>query len=167
MEYISVEHQKALDQRYRTAAIIVMAFCISVLVYLIVAKFITVEDIKPGTETWQQPAYSAVIVLGVVVVALRRILMSKTLMATATQRGVSAVLQHLFTMTIIICALAEIAALGGLVLYLLTGDYQYSWRLGVVSLFLLLYTFPRKGEWERAIADSAKLQTGGASQAAR
>lgn len=167
MDYISVEHQNALDQRYRTAAIIVGAFCLSVLVYLIVAKFITVNDIKPGTESWQQPAYSAVIVLGVVVVALRRILLSKTVMSTATQRGVGAVLQHLLTITVIICALAEIAAIGGLILYLMTGDYQYSWRLGVVSLFLLLYTFPRKGEWEKAVVASANARTATASSTAR
>ena len=167
MEYIPVEYQQALAQRYRTAAIIVMAFCVSVLLYLVIAKFITVDDIKPGVETWQQPVYSAVIVLGVVVVALRRILMSKPLMATATERGAGAVLQHLFTMTIVICALAEIAAIGGLVLYVMPGDYQYSWRLGVVSLFLLLYTFPRRGEWARAVAACAKTQTGGASQTTR
>lgn len=167
MEYISIEHQKALAQQYRTAVIIVVAFCISVLVYLIIAKFITIDDIKPGTEPWAQPVYSAVIVLGVVVVALRRILMSKTMMTTATQRGVTAVLRHMFAITVIICALAEIAAIGGLTLYLMTGDYQYSWRLGVVSLFLLLYTFPRKGEWERAVADSTKPRTGNESSTVR
>lgn len=167
MEYISVEHQKALGQRYKMAAIIVMAFCISVLVQMLVAKLMTPKDPMIGTESWQQPVYSAVIVLGVVVVALRRILLSKMAMGSATQRGVSAVLQHLMTMTIIICALAETVAIGGLVFYQLTGDYQYSWRLGVVSLFLLLYTFPRKGEWERAVAACAKAQPGSQSQTAR
>ncbi|MGH9801930.1 MAG: hypothetical protein ACRD82_16335 [Blastocatellia bacterium] len=167
MEYVPTQYQEALAARYRTAAIIVIAFCVSVLVHLTVAKFMTVDEVNPGTDTWPQPVYSAVIVLGVVVVALRRILLSKTVMATATQRGASAVLQHLFAMTVIICALAEVAAIGGLVLYKLTGDYQYSWRLGVVSLFLLLYTFPRKAEWARAVAASAKTQTGGASQVAK
>jgi hypothetical protein len=52
------------------------------------------------------------------------------------------------------------AAIAGLVLYLLTGDYQYSWRLGVVGLFLLVYSLPRRGEWERAVAESAKIQSG-------
>ena len=147
MEYIPVEYQQALAQRYRAAAIIVAAFCVSVLVCLLVARFITVDDIKPGVETWQRPVYSAAIALGVLVIAMRRILMSKPLMATATARGASAVLQHLFTMTVIIGALAEIAGIGGLVLYLLTGDYDYSWRLGGVGLVLLLYTLPRRGEW--------------------
>lgn len=159
MEYIPVQHQEALGQRYRTAAIIVMAFIISVLVYMVIAKFITVNDIKPGTESWIQPVYSAAIVLGVVVVALRRFLLSKTVMGTARQTGVSAVLNQLFTMTIILCALAELTGIAGLVLYLLTGNYDYSLRLGAVSLIVLLYTFPRKGEWERAVADSAKAQS--------
>jgi len=167
MEYIPVEHQQAFAQRYRTAAIIVMAFIISVLVYMLVAKFITVDDIKPGTESWVQPVYSAAIVLGVVVVALRRILLSKTMMGTAMQRGAGAVLKHLFTMTVILCALAELTGIAGLALYLLTGNYDYSLRLGAVSLIVLLYTFPRKGEWERAVAVSAKLQTGSTSQMAR
>lgn len=167
MQYLSVEHQKLLGQRYKTAAIIVFAFCASVLIYMLVAKFITPKEIMPGSETWQQPVYSAVIVLGVVVVALRRIMLSKMMIGTATQRGVAAVLQHLLTMTIIICALAEIAAIGGLAFYLLTGDPQYSWRLGVVSIFLLLYTFPRRGEWERAVAESANLQSGATAQVAR
>ncbi len=166
MEYIPVEHQQALAQRYRTGAIIVMAFCVSVLLYMVIAKFITVDDIKPGVETWQQPVYSAAIALGVLVVALRRILMSKSLMATATQRGAGAVLQHLFTMTVIICVLAEISAISGLVLYFMTGNYQYSLRLGGVSLVVLIYTFPRKGEWARAVAACAKTQTG-TSQTAR
>lgn len=159
MEYIPVEHQEALGQRYRTAAIIVMAFIITVLVYMVIAKFITVNDIKPGTESWVQPVYSAAIVLGVIVVALRRMLLSKTVMGTARQRGVSAVLNQLFTMTILLCVLAELTGIAGLVLYLLTGNYDYSLRLSAVSLIVLLYTFPRKGEWERAVADSAKAQS--------
>lgn len=166
MQYISVEHQKTLGQRYKTAAIIVVAFCLSVLVYMLVARYVTPNEMLPGSETWQQPVYSAVIVLGVVVVALRRIMLSKMMIGTATQRGVAAVLRHLFTMTIVICALAEIAAIGGLLLYLLTGDYQYSWRLGVVSIFLLIYTFPRRGEWERAVAESANLKAGAGAQVA-
>ncbi|MFN0112085.1 MAG: hypothetical protein ACKVZH_24750 [Blastocatellia bacterium] len=156
MEYIPTQHQEALARRYRTAATIVIAFCLSVLIYMLIGKFITVDDIKPGTESWPQPVYSAAIALGVLVVALRRILMSKTMMATAIQRGAAAVLRHLFTLTIIICALAELAAIGGLVVYLLTGNYDYCLRLGGVSIVLLLYTFPRKGEWERAVAQTTK-----------
>lgn len=159
MDYISAEDQKALNQRYRTTVIIVMAIGISVLVYMLVAKFIPPKESPPGVETWMQPIYSGAIALGLVVVALRRILMSRMFLKQAIERGVPAVLSSLQTLTIICSALAEVAGLGGLVFYLLTGDYQYSWRLGVVSLFLIAYSFPRRGEWERAVAESAKIKS--------
>ncbi len=167
MEYLSVENQKALAQRYKTAVIIVMAFAITVLVYMLIAKILTPNEIMPGSEGWQQPVYSAAIVLGLVVVILRRFLLSNMMIRSAIQRGVQATLQHLFMVTIVICALAEIAAIGGLMLYLLTGDYQYSWRLGVVSLFLFAYNFPRRSEWERAVAHSVNLQSSAAAQIVR
>jgi hypothetical protein len=37
--------------------------------------------------------------------------------------------------------------------YLLTGE-SYSWPVGVVSLLLVIYSFPRRGEWLRALATS-------------
>lgn len=167
MEYLSVENQKALGQRYKSAATIMLAFCASVLVYMLVAKLLPPNDSPPGSESWQQPVYSAVIVLGLVVVVLRRFLLSNMMVGPAIQRGVQAILRHLFVVTLVIAVLAEIAAIGGLALYKLTGDYQYSWRLGVVSLFLLAYNFPRRGEWERAVAHSANLKNGAAAQAAK
>lgn len=167
MEYLSVENQKTLAQRYRTAVIIVMVFGFSVLVYMLIAKFLTPREIMPGSERWQQPVYSAAIVLGLVVVILRRFLLSNMMIRPAIHRGVQATLQHLFMVTMVICALAEIAAIGGLMLYLLTADYQYCLRLGAVSLFLLAYNFPRRKEWERAVAFSANLQTSAAAQVAR
>ena len=164
MEYLSVENQKLLAQRYKTAVILVMAFGITVLVYVLVARILTPKEIMPGSERWQQPVYSAAIVLGLVVVILRRFLLSYMMIRPAIQRGAQATLQHLFMVTMVICVLAEIAAIGGLMLYLLTGDFQYSWRLGIVSLFLFAYNFPRRSEWERAVAHSANLKTSAAAQ---
>jgi len=160
MEYISVENQKALDRRYRQTIMIVLMFGISALVCLLVAKFIKPLAPVPGSETWMQPVYSAVIVIGLSVVALRRIVLSKLVMGPAATRGVQAVLNTLQAMTVICSALAEAAAIAGLALYLLTENYQYSWRLGVVGLFLLVYSLPRRGEWERAVAESTKIQSG-------
>jgi Na+/proline symporter len=160
MDYISTQDQTALNQRYRTTVILVMAFGISVMVYMLIAKFIPPRQSPPGSETWAQPIYSGAIVLGLAVVVLRRILLSRMFLRQAIERGVSAVLSNLQTLTIICCALAEMAGIGGLIFYLLTGDYQYSWRLGVVSLFLIVYSFPRRGEWERAVAESAKTKSG-------
>lgn len=158
MEYISSENQKALDHRYQVTMLIVMAFGIGVMICLLVAKFIKPGE-TPGSEKWMQPVYSAAIVIGLSVVVIRRIVLSKLVIGPAAARGLSAVLNTLQAMTIICGALAEAVAIAGLTLYLLTADYQYSWRLGLVSLFLLVYSFPRRGEWDRAVAESAKIHS--------
>src|SRR5215213_924184 len=101
MQYISVENQKALDQRYRLMMMIVLAFGMSVLICLLIAKFIRPGEAPPGSESWMQPAYSAVIVIGLSVVVLRRIVLSKMVMGPAAIRGAQAVLNTLQAMTII------------------------------------------------------------------
>lgn len=158
MQYISVENQKAMDQAYRKAALLVAAFGISVLIYMIVARLIEPQSFVPGSESWMHPAYSAVITLGLMVVVVRRILLTKTMLDKAARGGTSLVLKHLFLITLICSVLAELVAIAGLVLYFMTSDYQYSWRLGIVALFLLVYTFPRRGEWERAVVYGVQVE---------
>lgn len=155
MDYISVAHQKAIAPRYRTVCVLVAAFAASVLVYMLIARLIIPGASQPGSEKWAQPIYSAVIVLGLLVVIFRRVLMSRPVMASAAAQGAPAVLNRLMTVTVITAAAGELVAVLGLVCYFLTGDYQYSWRLGLVSLFLLAYSFPRRREWERAVVASA------------
>lgn len=156
MQYVSVAHQKAIAPRYRQAVVIVGGIAASVLLYLLIARFITPGFGQPGSQTWQQPVYSGVLVLGLVIVVLRRLLMSRSAMKSAAADGADGVLRRLLTVTVVIAAAAELIAILGLILYLLTADYQYSWRLGVISLLLLAYAFPRRGEWERIVTESAE-----------
>jgi hypothetical protein len=86
--------------------------------------------------------------------------MSQLVLGQATLRGVETVLNKLMTVTIICLTAGELVGIMGLIFYFLTGDFQYSWRLGVVSILLILYSFPRRGEWERAVAASAQAQLG-------
>ncbi len=165
MEYISVEHQKALAQRYKTAMILAFVFLATVLVIILIARIITPKEVVPGSEKWMQPMFASVIAIGLIVVFLRRILMSQMVLGQASLRGVNVVLDKLMTATIVCLAIAEFVAILGLVFYFLTGDYQYSWRLGVVSVLLILYSFPRRGEWERVVIASAKAQSDSVSAA--
>jgi hypothetical protein len=165
MEYISVEHQKAISQRYRMAVILVFGFFVTVLIYLFIARFITPGEPVPGSENWMRPVIAGIIALGLVVVVLRRLLMSQTIIKQASHLGVDAVLGKLMIVTIMSLVAAELVAILGLLLYFLTGDYQYSWRLGVVGIFLVLYSFPRRGEWETAVVASAKAQSDSATAA--
>lgn len=156
MQYISAEHQKAIGQRYRTASILVFAYCASVFIFMLVARLVRPQEIVPGSERLREIVPAVVIVLAFAVIVLRRVWMSRVIFGSAMRRGVDAVLSGLLQMTIICAAISELVAIFGLVFCLLTGDFQYTLILGGVSLMLLLYTaFPRRGEWERAVIAGA------------
>jgi hypothetical protein len=90
---------------------------------------------------------------------LRRVWMAAMVMRVAMRTGVSATLNRLLQMTVVCAALSELVAIVGFMFYMLTGNYKYSLMLFLVSLLLLFYTaFPRRGEWERAVAAAAKAQ---------
>ncbi len=159
MQYISVEHQKAISQRYRAAAVLVLAFALAVVVYMVVARYIEPEEIVPGSEALARVVPTVVIVLAFGVVILRRVWVSRVIFGSAARLGVQTVLNKLMVMTILCAGLSEMVAIFGFIFYLLTGGYQYSLILSMVSLMLLFYTaFPRRGEWERAVIASANAQ---------
>jgi hypothetical protein len=161
--YISVENQKAFANSYRTGVKLVLIFGVSVLFFMLIGRFISPNSVLPGNEIFSSPTlpgseglarpiFIAVIVLGVIAVTVRRLLMSQSMMAKVASGGVNALLGRLMMTTVISLAIAELVAIMGLTFYLLTGDYDYSWRLGVISLLLIFYSFPRRGEWERIIS---------------
>jgi hypothetical protein len=156
MQYISVEHQRAISGRYKTAAIIVFAHCLTVLVFIVIARFVQPAEVAPGGERLVRIAPAVVIVLTLGVIIFRRVWMSLVIFGRARKLGAPAVLNRLMQMTVVCAALSELVAIFGFVFYLLRGDYQYCLVLSAVSLLLLLYTaFPRRGEWERAVVASA------------
>ena len=150
--YISVENQKLLDERYRMGVFLALIFGASAIAFIMVARFIAPATSVPGSEKWVQPIFVAVIVIGLAVVSIRRILMSQAMMLKLATGGANAIIDRLSKTTIICLALAELVGILGLVFYLLTGYFDYSWRLGVISLLLILYSFPRRGEWGRIIS---------------
>jgi hypothetical protein len=160
MEYISIEHQKSISQRYRIAAILVLAHAVTVILFIVIARFIQPQEIVPGSERLIQMVPAVVIALTLGVVVFRRVWLSRVVFGSAARLGVNAVLNKLMQMTIICAALSELIAILGFLFYLLLGDYQYSLILSVASLLLIFYTaFPRRGEWERAAIASADAQT--------
>jgi len=159
MQYISVEHQRAISERYKVASIIVFAFCVTVVVFMVVGPFIEPPEIVPGSERLNSIIPAVVIVLALGVIVLRRVWMSALVMGVAARAGVNAVLSRLVQMTVVCAALSEIVAIVGLMFYMLTGNYRYNLILNLVSLILLFYTaFPRRGEWERAVTAAANAR---------
>jgi hypothetical protein len=159
MQYISVEHQRAIGERFKVASMIVLAFCVSVGVLMIAGSLVNPPDMLPYSERLNSIIPAVVIVMAMGVIVLRRIWMAAMVMRVAARTGVSATLNRLLQMTVVCAALSGLVAIVGFIFYMLTGNYRYSLILCTVSLLLLLYTaFPRRGEWERAVAAAAKAQ---------
>lgn len=159
MQYISAEHQRAISERYKFASIIVFAFCITVVAFIIIARFIEPPEIVPGSERLHRIVPPVVIVLAMTAVVMRRVWMSAMVLGVAARAGVNVVLQRLVLMTLVCAALSELVGVVGLFFYMLTANFRYGLILNLVSLMLLFYTaFPRRGEWERAVATAAKAR---------
>ena len=157
MQYISVEHQQAIGERFKVASIIVLAFCVSVGVFALMGRLIEPPESLLHSERLNSIIPPVVIVLAMGVIVLRRVWMSAIVMRVATRKGVPATLNRLMQMTVVCAALSELVAIVGFMFYMVTGNYRYSLILCLVSLLLLLYTaLPRRGEWDRAIVAAAK-----------
>jgi hypothetical protein len=156
MQYISVENQQAIGERFKVASIIVFAFCVSVGVFALIGRLVEPPESLLYSERLNSIIPPVVIVLAMGVIVLRRVWMSAMVMRVATRNGVPATLNRLMQMTVVCAALSEIVAIMGFMFYLLTGNYRYTLILCLVSLLLLLYTaFPRRGEWDRAVVAAA------------
>jgi hypothetical protein len=160
MQYISVEHQRAIGERFKVALLVVLAFCVSVGVFALIGRLIDPPETLPNSERLNSIIPAVVIVMAMGVIVLRRVWMSAMVMRVATRAGVSDTLNRLLQMTIVCATLSEIVAVVGFMFYMLTGNYRYSLMLCLVSLLLLFYTaFPRRGEWERAVAAAANAKS--------
>src|SRR5215470_6203589 len=160
MQYISVEHQKAISERYKLASIIVIAFCVTVVAFIIIARFIEPPEIVPGSERLISIVPVVVIVMAMAAIILRRVWMSAMVLGVAARTGVNAVLKRLVQMTVVCATLSEMVAIVGLMFYILTANYRYGLILNLVRLMLLFYTaFPRRGEWERAVGAAANARS--------
>src|SRR5262245_63058963 len=139
MQYISVEHQKAISERYKVASIIVIAFCVMVVAIIIIARFIKPPEIVPGSERLTAIVPVVVIIMAMAAIILRRVWMSAMVLRVAVRAGVNEVLNRLMQMTVICAALSEMVAVVGLMFYILTANYRYGLILNLVSLMLLFY----------------------------
>lgn len=152
MNDLSSADHKALGGQYRKTSLILAAFGATAAVCLLLTWLLPRPELHdPSLGRW-----SLFVALGggLGVVTLRRLMLSRPSLRRAGRRGVGAVLGTLSWAAILGGAIAEAIALLGLVTYLLTGETAYSWRLGVIGLLLVIYSFPRRGEWERAVAAS-------------
>lgn len=152
MNYLPAADQQKLAARYKFTSLIVVMFGVTVVAYLLIGRVIALTATHEMPVEWSRGFYWAALATGFLAVMLRRVLLSKMQMSLVVQRGAGAVISRLSTTSIICGALGEAVGILGLVATLLTGDTDFNWRLGVVSLLLVGYSFPRRLEWERFAA---------------
>lgn len=105
----------------------------------------------PGSESLIRPVYLGAIVIGLLVVATRRLATSSLILRAMKQAGDGKALRMLTALSLVCAAVAVLVGIGGLYFHVITGDHQHSLRLGGVSVLLALYSLPRRDEWLKAV----------------
>jgi hypothetical protein len=156
--------QQQLSQRYRMTSLIVVALGISSAVCMILGKIVsgTLTGRRQEAESIGFSIYLLAAVASVLAILFRRFMLSGGVMRKAALSGASAVIGRLSMTSVIGAALGELIGILSLLGSVLTGDAAFSWRLGIVSLAVIAYCFPRRQEWIKFTAGA--LQSTQSSQ---
>jgi len=143
--------------RHRLAVILHLALvCGGFIAFLVSYLFSQAMSVSIASaaehRAMRQTIYGSVFVVSVGVIVLRRWFLSVGRLGRAAERrGMAGVVDHLLKATIVLGAASEVVLLLGFVLSLLTRVFEDMWRLGGIGLILLLYTYPWRSTWSRAI----------------
>lgn len=131
-------------------AILVLGFGFSALILIFLPMILRVEEPAESAFNWPKILATTALVVGLASVLLRRVFLSRGVLTNAAKQGREAVLSRLSMTSVIGAAFGEAVGITGLVGFLMTGA-SFVWPVGVVSLILVAYSFPRRGEWARAL----------------
>ncbi|MFN7930957.1 MAG: hypothetical protein U0Y68_24130 [Blastocatellia bacterium] len=164
MTYISSANQPHLSARYRLTALITVALGISTILYVVIG-WAFAPAMPRGDYAWLVNSHyiiiSLVLVASLVTVFLRRFLLAPLRLLRAGRQSIGALLSQLYMASLLGAVIGDVVGILGVVASLMTGNKEYSWRLGIAALLLIGYSFPRRGEWERAVATMEQERSGG------
>ncbi|MFZ4627685.1 MAG: hypothetical protein ACOYNR_05075 [Blastocatellia bacterium] len=152
----SPEPQQLMNRPYRRAQGVLGGLLLAVLGSLVIGSQRPPGAWNPTFDAWTRPIYGGALVLGLLVIMTRRLVFSPLVMRPLSRQGGQVVVRALAGMTLVLGMVAAVVGIGGALFYQKTGDAQYLWRLGGIGLLLLVYSFPRRAEWERAVRDAAE-----------
>ena len=146
-----------MDSRVRAAhaaaSRIVLALAASIVVETAVGLFI-VSSRKSYAEPSRSPYafYVGAVFLAFGSIAYRRAQVRRLrLEVIAGLRGVEGLIKHLFQVTIVSAAMAEVIGVLAIVVALFGGDQMDVIRFGVVALVVELFTYPRLQAWQQVV----------------
>jgi len=141
-----------LARRHRTAMLVVIGFLLLTVVLLAIAFFAAKSMFRPGDPsivTWLRIAIG-VFALGMFV--LRRTRFAATrLRNIVAVKGQSALLKTLQDTTIRCASIGGAIALMGFIVTIRTGDWTDMLRAAGVAVVVLVYCYPFRGAWQRAV----------------
>ncbi len=153
--------QSELVQRHKVTARTVSALLIAVVLLCVLAlvsrKFLT----QQSDSSLHIAFIITILVLGLAAIAFRRTrFATMRLQDIASLRGPSGLLITLQRTTLQLALIATTAAVIGFIATLLTGNDSYTYRAGLVAVAILLYCYPVRRSWEKAVQRFSPTQNG-------
>jgi hypothetical protein len=143
--------QNELAQRHRQASLVVIGFLAFTLILVAIA-FWALRGIPRGDQSLVMPLWITILVFGLGALVLRRTrFAAMRLKDIAAVKGTSALLKTLQKTTIQIACIGGAVAVMGFVIAIRTGDWLDMLRAGGVAVIVLIYSFPIKSSWQRAV----------------
>ena len=157
--------ESELEIRHKATARTIQGLLIGVVLLCVLAfvsrKFLT-EQAHPSLH---MAVLIIILGLGLGAIAFRRTrFAAMRLQDIAALRGASGLLITLQRTTLEIALIGATAAVVGFVATLVTGDDTYTYRAGLVAVAVLLYCYPIRTAWQRALQRFSPAQNGPESQ---
>lgn len=144
--------QSELARRHRRAALAVGGFLALTLVLLLIAFFGSRFIYRSGDPGVVMGLWIAILVFGLGAFVLRRSRFSvMRLQDIAAVRGMTGLLKTLEGTTIQVACIGGAIALMGFIITIITGDWTDMLRASGVAAIVLIYCYPFKSAWERAV----------------
>ena len=152
MDPISEDAQTEITRRHKAAATTVLGLIVATILLSVVAylgqPYFNELDSRPIDWAF----LVLVLLLGLGAVAWRRTKFNPArLQDIAGLEGVSGLVKTFEKTTLQIAILAAAIAVTGFIATLMTGQEFYTYRATAVSILVLLYCYPTKSSWMRAI----------------
>lgn len=132
--------------------LVVVGFILLTVVLLAIAFFAARSVFRPGESSMVTGLRIAILLGGVGVLVLRRTKFAATrLRDIVAVKGQSALLKTLQDTTILCASIGGAIALMGFIVTIRTGDWIDMLRAAGVALVVLLYCYPFRAAWQRAV----------------
>jgi anaerobic C4-dicarboxylate transporter len=156
--------QSELTQRHKATSRTVLALLIGA-VLLCVLAFVSQKLLTQQTNpSLHIAALISILILGLGAIAFRRTKFATLrLQDIAALKGASGLLITLQRTTLQVALIGATAAVVGFITTILTGDPSYTYRASLIAVAVLLYSYPVRSSWERALQQFLPIQNDAAA----